>query len=50
MSITAHRTSAVFERYNIINDADQDDAMTKLAAAADNARKVLPFRPRAAEA
>lgn len=33
MSISGHRTTAVFNRYNIVSESDQQDAMLKLEAA-----------------
>ena len=32
MSITGHRTRATFDRYNITNEADLDDAATRMQA------------------
>lgn len=39
MTITGHKTRSVFERYNIVNQADQHDAVRKLDRAAEGRRQ-----------
>lgn len=49
MRLMGRKTEAIFERYNIVNDADQERAVGKLAdyhaAHAEDARTVEPIRP-----
>ena len=47
MELTGHLTPSVFERYNITDDRDRRDAVSKLAAAAMQDKTVLPLKRKA---
>ncbi|PYV10080.1 MAG: hypothetical protein DMG07_21780 [Acidobacteria bacterium] len=45
MKLTGHKTRSVFERYNIVNDADLTEAARRLDAFAAQSRAQSPILP-----
>jgi hypothetical protein len=50
MTLTGHRTRAVFDRYDIVNDADLRSVIERLAARRPDGERgqVIPMKRRAA--